>query len=550
MGGLKLPFSSASGGKINILQLTKLGAGDSGDYRNGIAPAYNILTTGAYSGTVNLDVPHYAAPTISFSHGLRQVETATVVATISQAGNGTFTVTAANSANLAAGKAISVAVALNDTAILVAGKARTVLAADADVAAFFTVGGTGATIVLTAKTAAANDTSMNLAMVDGTCIGITTAANSANTTAGDVTTHCIYDTASDTNQTGTTTSGNKVISGLTSTVGLQVGMAIGGNGVGAASVIASIDSATQVTGTVNSTATNTVNVTFTSAVFFTTILTADTIVVFGTASNDGAYTVATGGSASVIIVTESVTNEAAGRYVTVLKRASHSNNAVSDLNTGFMWSRYASKGERLGLVSDGKLKWNDANYSYTLHPATADLSIDSTTKILNIANGAAEIIKYKVGTHIVLSGFANAANNLAGGFRVDAVTVNGAGLDILLWPGYRNTLVTEAAGGTRSIKLVTNNIFTYAAAANAVSLGGFTDWRVPDDIDLAMLRDMEPSTAAPNATAFPSWPTDDYLWSATTYPYNTVNALVVHFLSGSINNVLRSTTYYAALLRG
>jgi len=54
-------------------------------------------------------------------------------------------------------------------------------------------------------------------------------------------------------QTGTTTNGNKIISGLTDTSQLVVGMQITGTNVGVGSVIATIDSATQVTGTVNST---------------------------------------------------------------------------------------------------------------------------------------------------------------------------------------------------------------------------------------------------------------------------------------------------------
>ncbi len=63
-------------------------------------------------------------------------------------------------------------------------------------------------------------------------------------------------------QTGTTTSGNKIISGLTDTSQLVVGMLITGTGVGAASVIATIDSPTQVTGTVNSTGSGTNTITF------------------------------------------------------------------------------------------------------------------------------------------------------------------------------------------------------------------------------------------------------------------------------------------------
>jgi hypothetical protein len=65
-----------------------------------------------------------------------------------------------------------------------------------------------------------------------------------------------------TTRNGTTTNGNKIISGLATTADLVIGQEITGTGVGAASVIASIDSATQITGTVNSTASATVSVTF------------------------------------------------------------------------------------------------------------------------------------------------------------------------------------------------------------------------------------------------------------------------------------------------
>jgi hypothetical protein len=66
----------------------------------------------------------------------------------------------------------------------------------------------------------------------------------------------------DSAQTGTMTSGTKVITGLTDTSQLVRGMLITGTSVGVGSVIASVDSATQVTGTVNSTGSTTNSVTF------------------------------------------------------------------------------------------------------------------------------------------------------------------------------------------------------------------------------------------------------------------------------------------------
>lgn len=119
---------------------------------------------------------------ISWSSGVVQIETATVVGTITTAGNATVIVTAVG----VTGSPItySVAVALSDTATLVAGKIITVLQADANLTAVYTVGGTGANITLTRKTPASNDTTLNINIANGTCAGLTASPTSANTTAG------------------------------------------------------------------------------------------------------------------------------------------------------------------------------------------------------------------------------------------------------------------------------------------------------------------------------------------------------------------------------
>jgi hypothetical protein len=113
-----------------------------------------------------------------------QVETATAVGTITQAGDATVIVTAAGMTG--SPKTISVAVLLNDTAAVWAGKVRTALAADSAVTALYEVGGAAAVIKLTRKVPVANDTSLNISLDNGTCTGITTAASSADTTAGAV----------------------------------------------------------------------------------------------------------------------------------------------------------------------------------------------------------------------------------------------------------------------------------------------------------------------------------------------------------------------------
>jgi hypothetical protein len=124
-----------------------------------------------------------------------QVETATVVGTIGVAGAGNATVIVTAAGMTGSPKTVSVAVANNDTAAQVAGKIRTALAADANVGhattGFFTVSGANENVVLTARTAAANDGTLNISIDNGTCTGLTAAPTSANTTAGVAPNLCI-----------------------------------------------------------------------------------------------------------------------------------------------------------------------------------------------------------------------------------------------------------------------------------------------------------------------------------------------------------------------
>ena len=112
-----------------------------------------------------------------------QVETATVGGAATASANVIVTVTAANLTG--SPLATNVAVLNGDTAAQVAGKIRTALNAVAAITSKFTVGGSSATVTLTANTALANDATLNIA-IDGSTnsTGVPNAATSANTTAG------------------------------------------------------------------------------------------------------------------------------------------------------------------------------------------------------------------------------------------------------------------------------------------------------------------------------------------------------------------------------
>lgn len=113
---------------------------------------------------------------------VRQQETAVIIGTIVNPGDASVTVTAAGMNNSPV--TVLVAVLALDDASAVAGKVRTALAADPDVSSFFTVGGTGANVLLTVLVADANDATMNIAYTNGTCTGLTPDATSNDTTAG------------------------------------------------------------------------------------------------------------------------------------------------------------------------------------------------------------------------------------------------------------------------------------------------------------------------------------------------------------------------------
>jgi phage tail sheath gpL-like len=117
-----------------------------------------------------------------FVGGTAQVETVTAAGTITTAGNASVIVTGANIPG--GSKTLAVAVALSDTAAQWGDKVRLALVADDTVSGQYIVSGSGVTIILTDRATRGNDATLNVALANGTCAGITSATTSANTTAG------------------------------------------------------------------------------------------------------------------------------------------------------------------------------------------------------------------------------------------------------------------------------------------------------------------------------------------------------------------------------
>lgn len=150
-------------------------------YTNAAFKGSCIHTTGNVNGKPRRWALVQASSEMAIA-GTKQVETLTVAGAIATAGNATVVLTAAGLTG--SPKSFTVAVALNDSAAVVAQKVREKLATDTAVTAMFDIGGTGADVVLTAVTAAANDATLNIAIDNGTCAGLTTITKSVDTTAG------------------------------------------------------------------------------------------------------------------------------------------------------------------------------------------------------------------------------------------------------------------------------------------------------------------------------------------------------------------------------
>lgn len=115
--------------------------------------------------------------------GVCQVISTVAVGTITTAGNVTATLTAAGLAGSPI--ALSVAVLLGDTAAMWAQKVRLALAANATITAVFSIDpALDASITLRRINPAANDVTLNLALANGTSVGVTAAPTATQVTAG------------------------------------------------------------------------------------------------------------------------------------------------------------------------------------------------------------------------------------------------------------------------------------------------------------------------------------------------------------------------------
>ena len=209
-----------------------------------------------------------------------------------------------------------------------------------------------------------------------------------------------------------------------------------------------------------------------------------------------------------------------------------SNNCVKDLNTGLIWARYVPTAD-IGPAANGQLFWEQ----WPLGPKI-DISFANATSIINSAAGEFDILALCVGRKFTVSG--SGLND--GTYTVTAITVNNITV--------AEALADEGAGASVSFATVDDLIWDALAQANANSLGGYNDWRIPNNFELSSIVNLGNCSPGIDTTVFPSTPADNH-WTASTHPCYSSNAFYVRFSKGTVRYYYKQTSkYYVRFVRG
>jgi hypothetical protein len=166
----------------------------------------------------------------------------------------------------------------------------------------------------------------------------------------------------------------------------------------------------------------------------------------------------------------------------------------------------------------------------------------------NIESGVAKSYE------ILTSGQYSGTTNITVNAKTDAHS-NNCVRDLtsqLMWSRYPSASVGPSSDGTLywdDTGGSDEDVFAYCDAANAASLGGYTDWRVPNWFEACRLPDYEQASAAPDSTAFPSaFGSSGTIWTSTSQENVTTNAKIVSDTDGWMQGNVKTTALYNVLL--
>jgi len=95
----------------------------------------------------------------------------------------------------------------------------------------------------------------------------------------------------------------------------------------------------------------------------------ETVIITGSASNNGTFTTASA-TANTVVFVQAIVNEADAPMTTFQKRDAISNNTVLDNNTGLTWQRYTTS--KFGAAGTGVMPWTGVDYDIFAYCAAAN----------------------------------------------------------------------------------------------------------------------------------------------------------------------------------
>jgi len=123
----------------------------------------------------------------------------------------------------------------------------------------------------------------------------------------------------------------------------------------------------------------------------------------------------------------------------------------------------------------------------------------------------------------------------------------------LTWLRYPSLKMGAKSNGALIYRESLYDIWAYLAAANAASVGGYNDWRIPNVTELHTLAEYEYPQAYPNSTAFPSFGVSlAGIWSSTVDVYNgSARHYFYNYYAGGFENAYNAiSTWFVLLVRG
>lgn len=215
------------------------------------------------------------------------------------------------------------------------------------------------------------------------------------------------------------------------------------------------------------------------------------------------------------------TGQYAGTTDIVINGKTHalSNNCVKDHNVKIngkklMWARYVPNAD-IGPAANGRLFWKQ----WTL--AAESCTFNAAAKTITAAAGTPfDITAFCVGRKVDLTGTVD--NNIE-------ITVAAIANNIITTV---ENLVNEGPVNT-TFATKDDLIWDFLDQANANSLSGYTDWRIPNYRELLSIINLGNYSPAIDITVFPSTPSFNH-WSASTMLNNSLHAYDVDFTYGRV----------------